>query len=108
MKTELKQEWMKRLKSGIYEQGKRVLRNRDNKYCCLGVLCDIINPDGWKKGDPTTLYFNGENYNGLNEDTRIKVGITLDDHDKLIEMNDDFSDSFDKIADWIQDNIKED
>lgn len=29
------------LRSGEYEQGKGSLRTRKNKFCCLGVACDI-------------------------------------------------------------------
>lgn len=37
----LKAEWVAALRSGKYEQGTSFL-NRDNKFCCLGVLCDLI------------------------------------------------------------------
>lgn len=40
MDPEYKAEWLKRLRSGEYEQGKRYL-NKDDKFCCLGVLCEI-------------------------------------------------------------------
>lgn len=33
--------WVKALRSGKYQQGRKALRNKDNKFCCLGVLCDI-------------------------------------------------------------------
>lgn len=33
--------WLEALRSGKYEQGNSVLRTGDDKYCCLGVLCDI-------------------------------------------------------------------
>jgi len=38
---ELIKEWVKALRSGEYTQGKRALRDTENKFCCLGVLCDI-------------------------------------------------------------------
>ena len=40
MKPEIKQKWINALRSGEYEQGRKSLRDR-NKYCCLGVLCDL-------------------------------------------------------------------
>lgn len=42
------------LRSGKYLQGFGALRSED-KYCCLGVACDISNIDKWKK-EPTSLY----------------------------------------------------
>jgi hypothetical protein len=34
------------LRSGRYKQGKLKLRFEDN-FCCLGVLCDVLQPDKW-------------------------------------------------------------
>lgn len=41
MNEQIKQEWIDALRSGEYEQGKGSLRDRDQRYCCLGVLCDL-------------------------------------------------------------------
>lgn len=36
-------DWINALKSGNYVQGQRFLWNENkNTYCCLGVLCDIV------------------------------------------------------------------
>jgi hypothetical protein len=40
VKKDIKDEWVRRLRSGDYEQGQGYLRFGD-KYCCLGVLCDM-------------------------------------------------------------------
>jgi len=40
MNPEVKEKWVKALRSGEYKQGREYLR-KDDKYCCLGVLCDI-------------------------------------------------------------------
>lgn len=34
--------WLEALRSGRYEQGKGFLRSLDHKYCCFGVLCEIL------------------------------------------------------------------
>lgn len=34
-------EWVAELRSGKYQQGKRLLRSADDEYCCLGVLCEL-------------------------------------------------------------------
>lgn len=45
MKPEIKKLWVKALRSGEYEQGTHQLV-KDNKYCCLGVLCEIAHKSG--------------------------------------------------------------
>jgi hypothetical protein len=47
MKTEIKTKWVDALRSGNYSQGKEVLRSKDNNFCCLGVLCDIVDSSRW-------------------------------------------------------------
>lgn len=41
MNAEIKQKWIKALQSGEFFQTTGVLRETDNKYCCLGVLCEL-------------------------------------------------------------------
>lgn len=40
MYKDIKAKWVYALRSGDYEQGLGKLR-KDDKFCCLGVLCDI-------------------------------------------------------------------
>ena len=40
MNKNVKRLWLEALRSGEYKQGRGLLRD-GNKYCCLGVLCDI-------------------------------------------------------------------
>ena len=42
MNKEIAKKWVEALRSGEYEQGRRALRSGDSKYCCLGVLCKIV------------------------------------------------------------------
>jgi len=62
MKLEVKKLWIEALRSGKYEQGRGAL-NKDGKFCCLGVLCDLavkagveveVNKDAVKK-----VFYNG-------------------------------------------------
>ncbi len=46
MNQEIKQEWIGALESEEYQQGEGQLRTVDNKFCCLGVLCDIAAKHG--------------------------------------------------------------
>ena len=34
--------WVEELRSGRYRQGTGRLRDTDNKFCCLGVACDLF------------------------------------------------------------------
>ena len=52
MDAGLKARWVEALRSGGYEQTHGALRLPINEgdevgYCCLGVLCNLIDPDGW-------------------------------------------------------------
>lgn len=54
---EFLKKWVAALRSGTYKQTKGYLRVND-AMCCLGVACDLIDPDGWEstigKGIPWT------------------------------------------------------
>ncbi len=50
-KENIRKRWVAALRSGNYKQGKRRLRVED-RFCCLGVLCDIVKYDiglQWKE-----------------------------------------------------------
>ena len=48
MKKDVMEQWVKALRSGDYKQGQGRLRSLTNKFCCLGVLCDISKQGRWK------------------------------------------------------------
>lgn len=69
MKPEIKQKWIEALTSGKYEQGRGNLRTGD-KYCCLGVLCDLYTKEKggeWSEGRDDIPY----------EDTQFSIGNEL-------------------------------
>lgn len=37
----LQLQWLEALESGKFEQGQNCLRSGDNKFCCLGVACEL-------------------------------------------------------------------
>ena len=47
MNQDIKGRWIAALRSGKYKQHPGVLRSGENEFCCLGVLCDVVDPDGW-------------------------------------------------------------
>lgn len=68
MNPEIKKKWIAALRTGEYKQGKGVLRDRDDNFCCLGVLCDIYKDDvggvEWKYRpiNPLTADFSKDGY----------------------------------------------
>ncbi len=44
MIKEIKERWVEALRSGKYQQGSGYLL-KDDKYCCLGVLCELAVED---------------------------------------------------------------
>lgn len=59
MNRTVKKKWVQALKSGKYKQGrghlKQVDQNKNEYYCCLGVLCDLYCKEK-KKGFDAVVY----------------------------------------------------
>ncbi len=47
MKKEIADKWIEALESGKYGQCQNLLKS-ENRFCCLGVLCDISGLGEWK------------------------------------------------------------
>lgn len=104
MKKDIKQKWIDALKSGRYKQGQGRLKSCNDEFCCLGVLCDSIDSEGWNS--PTTFKYN----NVLSSfylpiELRVELELTFADQQKLTDMNDEEHLSFEQIADWIEENL---
>ncbi|BAU40152.1 hypothetical protein [Ralstonia phage RSP15] len=59
MNPRIKAKWLAALRSGEYKQGQEQLRDDQNNFCCLGVLCNIHaqeNPDFAARQKKTTAY----------------------------------------------------
>jgi hypothetical protein len=108
MDEKLKAKWVKALRSGEYNQGQGHLRRQKiESYCCLGVLADVIDPDGWSKPvDNKILYgWRGEENPG-SLPYSLQKEIRISGHaGTLIDMNDHKLSSFNDIADYIEKNL---
>ena len=109
MNPAIKAEWVKALRSGNYAQGKGNLRTFDDKYCCLGVLCDIGQRKAWTRRDDSYMYHyeHGGNtsYTALpGSGINTVIGISASSESALMIMNDN-GDSFEEIADYIEKNL---
>lgn len=106
MKPELKQKWVEALRSGKYEQGECALRTSDDKFCCLGVLCDVVAPNGWMDGVDEDAFGHTESKHTAYLPPGIS-GLTQvgdDDAQTLTQMNDSGK-AFPEIADYIEANL---
>jgi hypothetical protein len=82
MDAELKERWACALESGEYEQGMGGLRDQNphggkDAFCCLGVLLDLIDPEGWSSYPFSSFKKWGENSLGcVPEDLAESIGLT--------------------------------
>lgn len=111
MKKSIMTKWVKALRSGKYTQGKYSLRSFGNSFCCLGVLCDIVDPKGWRIDKTDGLYYYGK-IRGLlpakiAKITGIKTPNGLVAGRSLTLMNDEDNVSFKRIANFIEKNYKD-
>lgn len=98
MPAAVRQQWLQALRSGTYTQAYGALRTGEG-HCCLGVLCDRLNTEGWsvkevnKFGCPIDEYTYttalGESACTLLPDAiRIMVGLPLHVEGVLASCND--------------------
>lgn len=86
METSLVKKWVQELRSGKYEQGHGVLKRErpdGTKYCCLGVLCELVGVE-WSDS-PDFLHAKAAVYN--NDDSDIELPGRLMSH---VGLDDDF------------------
>jgi hypothetical protein len=108
MNQTIKQQWVAALRSGQYKQGKGKLRRASSEgdlYCCLGVLCDLLAPNEWKKVEPYDYYAIDELGAFLPGALRRSVGLDGATESELVHMNDSSGSSFAKIASWIEERL---
>jgi hypothetical protein len=111
MKADIKRRWIEALRSGKYEQTTRVLHRANDGFCCLGVLCDLLDPTRW--GTPYTIIDKNSSILAQRWDSyasriapekRIEVGLDELAEDDLMCMNDNGR-SFSEIADYIENEL---
>ena len=88
MTPELKARWIAALRSGEYTQGRYSLKTKEGHYCCLGVLCMVL-----ERPDLTSTSY---------EHLRKASGLTNSETDGCVELNDTAKLSFNQIANYIE------
>lgn len=103
--------WIAALRSGKYIQGKECL-NKDDKFCCLGVLCDICGEYEWLPAFLHSPYLsvNSKIDNGchsflLPEELKEKLNISDKIQESLTMMNDEYGKTFEEIANYVEKKI---
>lgn len=115
--------WIDALRSGKYEQGFGAL-NRNGKFCCLGVLCEVAIAEGIKlevgnrshPSDDATefVYYDGRNaalpiavreWAEMYSEIGI-IDLSVEPKQILVVINDSRNVDFNEIADVIERNIK--
>lgn len=114
MIPEIKAKWIDALRSGQYEQGQRALKTPDGKFCCLGVLCDILAPGKWtatEQEDADGILLGTFDYTHWGDgempayQIQEEAGIDKEVCTKLAVMNDDDGLNFGAIADWVESHL---
>lgn len=103
MDKEIKDKWIDTLKNGDYKQGTFGLRSADNKFCSLGVLCDVVDNDRWQLDRNIYLHLGESDF--PDPEVLSKAGLTQTNCVSLIRLNDNLEKSFNEIADWIEENL---
>lgn len=105
MTKELRDQWVAALRSGKYEQGFHAMRKKHKDgtetFCCLGVLCDIVEPKKWrhKKGEIRYTHNKADVY--PTAELLDRIGLDPGDVNRLAGMNDNGV-PFAEIADKIE------
>lgn len=112
-------EWIEALESGKFEQGYDGYLCIDNKYCCLGVACEVLLDEDAKDGTNVISWF-GEfviapkqlteklklhTFNGATPTCTKSHDATV--HDSLVFMNDREKRSFKEIAQILREYPEE-
>lgn len=125
MDADLKAKWVAALRSGEYQQGQTRLKRTIGdtaKYCCLGVLCDLLDHDGWSEDDDHTdtnphstqrmwrFTYKGQCHQSLlPHNLSEEIGIDTNTQWSLCDMNDGKPylepSKFSVIADYIESKL---
>src|SRR4051812_47873824 len=111
MNPELKTQWLEALRSGRYQQTRGVLYRAKEEFvgghvqkpglCCLGVLYDVIDPEGCVEVTTAIKAFRNSQSTGyLPNDLAEEVG--LGSLDIVLAGRNDRGDTFEQIADFIE------
>ncbi len=121
MDEKWKKKWLEALRSGEYEQCTGNLHLKDDGFCCLGVLCDLVGGDrwkdygeGWKNNAMTFISIHDpDEYSYIPSSIVEVVGLTSGDpvvkdssnYEATLSSLNDSDYGFDEIADIIEEQL---
>lgn len=113
MTPELKSAWLAALRSGEYQQVREKLFDKDiDSYCCLGVLCRVVDPTKTPYELVAEILRRKENEYASFEDEELPETV-LDEiclsnavQTEAIDRNDKGAHSFAQIADWLEEVLE--
>lgn len=105
----VKSKWTNALRSGKFDQSKKVLRNKKTKgMCCIGVLCHIYGATNEELDGNNILPFQEQfNINVLPKSCEVlsnRTSINKSSHWVILARMNDNGYSFNEIADYIEEN----
>ena len=103
---ELAELWIEALRSGEYERGQfqlRTMREGVSRYCCLGVLCDLVDPGGWEG----TVWKQDDYYASVMPPKSVwsPASGELFGNPTYLSVRNDRGESFEEIADVIESKL---
>lgn len=105
MNTDLKNKWIQAMESGEYQFGSGELRDDDNCFCALGVLCNIIDPGKWFMSENRATRWYDPNCNTfIPENIQEEIGITQSQITNIWNLNDIYK-SYQPVIDYIKENL---
>jgi hypothetical protein len=109
MNAELKAKWVEALRSGKFHQGKGFLKfdeEQGPRHCCLGVLCEIIDPSKFALREYSYYY----QCDGMESDITLPLSLQFQtdlsgETCTLLAEKNDHGKSFNNIADYIEHHL---
>lgn len=116
MDPAVKAQWVAALRSGKFKQATGQLRHDKSSFCCLGVLCHLMNPRAWRNDDWGRPFYEGMEdvpppivaaWAGFPDmdDQWLKAQVTIDGGTSALAHHNDFGRTFAEIADAIEAQI---
>lgn len=110
MNKQIKEIWCQELRSGSWRQGTDALKNDDNSYCCLGVLCETLHrkPElGFEVNLLEGAYEYKNDFNDSNLPTQLSEDLDIppEIEDQLTVLKDSDGLDFEQIADYIEESL---
>lgn len=113
MDKNVKLKWLEALKSGEYQKGTGYLRDKEDKFCCLGVLCNLLKDESdydWNTADvadkvycftPNNGMADSFNWWGVPLQIRQKIYFTKEHETELVSLNDNHP-TWDEVIEYIE------